>query len=307
MSNLYSAAYSAASSKGDYEASKIKITDSLSTISYEDKVLNQKLDEIKNKTEAASQVLELGSTIATGMEETASFKENLPYAEKQLQEIHGNPDLKLEEVGRTKIKKALDYLTGTPTEYTFGDTTFSGKDDFAELKALGKYGKIYDSPYKPGKFDNKQTDQTILENNSTEDLKPFESDDIKIIAKSDITTTDEYGFATKTDKNNKSDNVIKPKVTVPSIDQNVPLDKEKILEAKPLKIEKVDEIDWESFEKSMWEEVQETNPFDTSNFDTSKPNDAPKDIPDWMYEPITNDKWLNDPIYIQQYGMGKRG
>jgi hypothetical protein len=139
--NLYSIASKAARSIGDYESKKIGIRESLRDIDLEKKYLDLTLNKISATTDTLQKGLELAETVAVGMTKTASFKESIPFAEEQLQKIHDSPDTKLEEVERSSFRKAMDYLSGTPSEYRFGDIKFSGKDDISDLKALGKYGK----------------------------------------------------------------------------------------------------------------------------------------------------------------------
>jgi len=280
--NLYSIASSAASSIGDYESEKIGIQESLRNIDFEKKNLDLNLQKISAVTDTLSKGLELAGTVAVGMEETASFKESIPYAEKKLQEIHGSPDTKLEQIKRSRFRKAMDYLSGAPAEYKFGDIKFSGKDDIADLKALGKFGK-YNSMYnqmfpETSNIENKNIPKSESENIQTNKPDSSVFKNVNVIPKKDIQKTDEYGFSidSSSKKINSYDEYVEkhgePSNTIKSMFNIPPYPKQ----------QGEDVLDLDSmWDDAIWNEIE-----DVQDFNLSQPGGG---------------------YYIQQTGLGKKG
>ena len=278
--SLYSVASAAASSAGDYEVERIGIQESLRDIDFEKRNLDLTLSKISATTDTIAKGLEYAGTLAVGMEDTAAFKESIPFAEKQLQEIHGTPDVELEQIKRGRLQTAIDYLTGTPAKYKFGDITFSGQDEIAELKALGKFGKyknMYNQtfPESPNVDTKNNVLSLPLKDKKIAKTDAFRFEDVNIVPQSDIKKTDKYGFSIDSSDSSQS------KIT--SYEQYVKKHGEPSNAIKAMfGIDEPDEFDLDS----MWDDVDWEEVGNYQDYNQSQPGNN---------------------YYIQQTGLHKRG
>ena len=177
-------------------------------------------------------------------------------------------------------RKAIDYLSGTPAEYKFGDIKFSGKDDIADLKALGKFGK-YDSMYnqmfpEASSIENKNIPKSESENIQTNKPDSSVFENVNVIPRKDIQKTDEYGFSidSSPSKVNSYDEYVK-KHGEPS---NAIKAMFGVIAPPPSK----DVLDLDSmWDDAIWNEIE-----DVQDFNLSQPGGG---------------------YYIQQTGLGKKG
>ena len=141
--SVFESSYSAASSRGDFEASKERVRSSQRTLDYIDKKWDRKNRDRDQRFDAIFKGLEVADTMRVGIEESKKFKENIPFAQKHLQKLYGTEDV-LEKVERGKLDTALDYILNRPPSYKFGDKTFKTQQDYQDLIAMGKRQRAYE-------------------------------------------------------------------------------------------------------------------------------------------------------------------